>query len=69
MPLADTAARLALPMIGGDCTDTVVSPRDNSRKANDALGSSNMALITFLSDKMRAAKSKNDSSVVCTMLG
>jgi len=67
MPFADTAGRLALPMIGRDNNEAIVS-RTNTSKANDALGKSNMALITFLSDKMKAAKSKNDS-VVCTMLG
>lgn len=64
MPFADTAARLALPMLGVD----EVFRRNNFSKANEALANSNMALITFLSDKIKVAKAKNDS-VVCTMLG
>jgi len=68
MPFADTAIRLALPMLGGG-GDEASSRNNNSRKANEALASSNMALITFLNDKMKGAKSKNDSSMVCTMLG
>jgi homoserine acetyltransferase len=39
-----------------------------SQKAKKSLGSSNMALITYLSDKMRVAK-MNDDGVVCTMIG
>lgn len=69
MPFADTAVRLLLPMIGGDSnSDGAVSPRNNSHKANVALSTSNLALITFLTDKMKAAKSNHDS-VVCTILG
>jgi len=77
MPFADTAVRLALPMLGegGDSNEKQASfsPRSggsklSSPKANEALASSNMALITFLNDKMKAAKSKKDS-MVCTMLG
>ncbi len=69
MPFADTAVRLLLPMIGGDSnSDGAVSPRNNSHKANVALSTSNLALITFLTDKMKAAKSNQDS-VVCTILG
>jgi len=84
MPFADTAARLALPMIDGRChgnngdgdrggsnnNGTIVS-RVNSRGANEALGRSNMALIAFLSDKMKAVKAggRQSSSVVCTLLG
>lgn len=60
MPFADTSARLALPMLGME--------EGNSIKANESLASSNMALITFLTDKMKNAKLKNDT-VVCTMLG
>jgi hypothetical protein len=56
-------------MIGGDSnSDGAVSPRNNSHKANGALSTSNLALITFLTDKMKAAKSNHDS-VVCTILG
>jgi hypothetical protein len=69
MPFANTALRLLLPMVGGDSNcGALLPPRNNSRYANEALGTSNLALITFLSDKMKAAKSKNDS-VVCTILG
>jgi len=74
MPFADTSIRLALPMLGGrDNNDQTLFPRGgggkaSSLKANEALASSNMALITFLNDKMKGAKSQNDS-MVCTMLG
>ena len=74
MPFADTSIRLALPMLGGrDNNDQSSFPRGgggkaSSLKANEALASSNMALITFLNDKMKGAKSQNDS-MVCTMLG
>ena len=61
MPFADTTARLALPMLG-------TMEEGNSMKANESLANSNMALITFLTDKMKSAKMKNDT-VVCTMLG
>jgi hypothetical protein len=64
MPFSDTAARLALPMLGFDETQC----RSNSIKANNALATSNMALITFLSEKMKSTKSRADSSV-STMLG
>ncbi|KAL7484374.1 hypothetical protein ACHAW6_010009 [Cyclotella cf. meneghiniana] len=64
MPFVDTATRLALPMLGVDQSYF----RNNSLKANEALGNSNMALITFLSEKMKAVKSKKDSSL-STMLG
>eukprot|EP00986_Skeletonema_menzelii_P002765 scaffold790_cov149-Skeletonema_menzelii.AAC.10 len=60
MPFADTSARLALPMLG--------MGEGNSIKANESLANSNMALITFLTDKMKSAKLKNDT-LVCTMLG
>ena len=60
MPFADTSARLALPMLGME--------EGNSIKANESLANSNMALITFLTDKMKSAKLKNDT-VICTMLG
>ena len=64
MPFADTAVRLALPMLGSDAPQC----RNNSAKASEALANSNMALIAYLSDKMKVAKAKNDS-MVCTMLG
>ena len=64
MPFADTAARLALPMLGLD----EIHSRRNSTKANAALASSNMSLITFLSEKMKNPQSREDSSV-STILG
>eukprot|EP00956_Cyclotella_meneghiniana_P021818 scaffold40285_cov72-Cyclotella_meneghiniana.AAC.1 len=64
MPFADTAARLALPMLGLD----EIHSRRNSTKANAALASSNMSLITFLSEKMKSPQSREDSSV-STILG
>mmetsp|Transcript_21831 Transcript_21831/g.37458 ORF Transcript_21831/g.37458 Transcript_21831/m.37458 type:complete len:619 (+) Transcript_21831:112-1968(+) len=65
MPFADTAIRLALPMLKG-----VESSSKNSPRANEALASSNLALITYLQDNMKTAKSKNDdSSMICTILG
>lgn len=64
MPFPDTAARLALPMLGLD----EMHSRSNSTKANAALANSNMSLITFLSEKMKSPQSKADSSV-STILG
>jgi len=64
MPFADTASRLALPMLGLEELPCI----KNSLKANEALSSSNLSLIAYLTDKMKVAKSKNDS-VICTMLG
>ena len=85
MPFADTAARLALPMTnrcnGGISRNinkqSALSLRANSDKANQALGRSNMALITYLSNKMKAAKQSKpkqydsfmSSSMECFMLG
>lgn len=60
-PFADTSVRLALPMLG-------IDDPQSSQKAKKSLGSSNLALITYLSDKMRVAK-MNDDGVVCTMIG
>jgi len=60
MPFADSTVRLALPMLG--------MKEGNSIKANESLASSNMALITYLTEKMKSAKLKKDA-VVCTMLG
>lgn len=75
MPFADAATRLALPMLGGGDTNNEQASFSNhgggkaaSTKANEALASSNMALITFLNDKMKGAKSNNDS-ITCTILG
>lgn len=64
MPFADTAARLALPMLGLDETHYL----NNSAKANIALQNSNMALIAFLTEKMKNQKTKGDSSIL-TILG
>lgn len=63
MPFADTAGRLALPMLGIEETRCL----QNSSKANLALSNSNMALITFLSEKLKSPRSKGDSSI-STML-
>lgn len=63
-PFADTSVRLALPMLGIDDPQSY----NFSQKARKSLGSSNLALITYLSDKMRVAK-MNDDGVVCTMIG
>jgi len=63
-PFADTSIRLALPMLGIDDPKTY----GNSAKAKKNLNSSNLALITYLSDKMRGAKMNGDS-VVSTMIG
>ena len=63
-PFADTSIRLALPMLGIDDPQSYGS----SQKAKKSLSSSNLALITYLSDKMRVGK-MNDDGVVCTMIG
>lgn len=68
MPFAETSTRLLLPMIAGDMNNENISPQNNSRLANEALRASNLALITYLSDKMKGSKSNHDS-VVCTILG
>ena len=66
MPFNDTTVCLLLPMIESRSGATVPL-RKNSQQANEMLGTSNMALITFLTDKMKVAKSRNDS-VACTIL-
>ena len=63
-PFPDTSVRLALPMLGIDDPQSY----GYSQKAKKSLSSSNLALITYLSDKMRVAK-MNDDGVVCTMIG
>lgn len=63
-PFPDTSVRLALPMLDIDDPQSY----SYSQKAKKSLASSNMALITYLSDKMRVAK-MNDDGVVCTMIG
>jgi hypothetical protein len=64
MHFGDTAARLALPMLGLDDTFS----RNYSVKEKEALSNSNIALITYLSEKMKTTKAKADSSV-STLLG
>lgn len=61
-PFCDTSIRLALPMLGIDDTHGF------SAKAKASLAGSNMALINYLSDKMRMGK-LNDDLVMCTMIG
>lgn len=63
-PFPDTSIRLALPMLGIDDPQSY----GHSLKAKKSLTTSNLALITYLSDKMRVAK-MNDDGVVCTMVG
>jgi len=62
-PFADTAVRLALPMLNID------DPKSyrGSALAREAL-KSNGPLITYLSDKMRVGKNNNDK-MTCTMIG
>lgn len=62
-PFADTAVRLALPMLK---IDDPKSYRGSSL-AREAL-QSNAPLITYLSDKMRVGKNNNDK-MTCTMIG
>jgi hypothetical protein len=63
-PFADTAIRLALPKLGID------DPQGygGSLKGRASLESSNLPLITFLSDKMRVGK-MNEDRMTCTMIG
>jgi hypothetical protein len=63
-PFADTVIRLALPKLGID------DPQGygGSLKARASLESSNIPLITYLSDKMRVGK-MNDDKMTCTMIG
>ena len=62
-PFADTAVRLALTNLGIDDPYSYGS----SSLAREAL-KSNLPLITYLSDKMRAGKNSNDK-MTCTMIG
>lgn len=62
-PFADTAVRLALPMLSIDDPESY----GGSTLARDAL-KSNIPLITYLSDKMRMSKNNNDK-MTCTMIG
>jgi hypothetical protein len=63
-PFNDTCLRLALPMLGID------DPKSYGKSplAKENLTTSNLALITYLSDKLRMGKMKDDN-VVCTMTG
>lgn len=63
-PFADTAIRLALPMLGIDDPTSY----GGSAKAKKSLAASNLPLITYLSDKMRVAR-MSDDNVTCTMIG
>jgi len=62
-PFPDTAIRLALPKLGIDNPQNV-----HSRKAQESLESSNLPLIAYLSDKMRAG-TLNDDKMTSTMIG
>mmetsp|Transcript_24599 Transcript_24599/g.60341 ORF Transcript_24599/g.60341 Transcript_24599/m.60341 type:complete len:1218 (-) Transcript_24599:3767-7420(-) len=62
-PFADTAVRLALPMLNIDDPESY----GGSAMAREAL-KSNTPLITFLTDKMRVSKNSNDK-MTCTMIG
>jgi hypothetical protein len=64
VPFAETAVRLALPSLGVEDK----RHKRESKLAYEALKNSNLGLIAYLSDKMRMAKSRNDS-VACTMIG
>jgi hypothetical protein len=63
-PFADTAIRLALPMLQIDDPQSY----GGSAQARASLKSSNLPLITYLSDKMRVGKNNNDK-MTCTMIG
>jgi hypothetical protein len=62
-PFADTAIRLALPMLQIDDPQSY----GGSPQARASL-KSNLPLITYLSDKMRVGKNNNDK-MTCTMIG
>jgi hypothetical protein len=62
-PFADTAIRLALPMLQIDDPQSY----GGSAQARASL-KSNLPLITYLSDKMRVGKNNNDK-MTCTMIG
>ena len=64
VPFAETAIRLALPSLG--IKDS--RPRQESSMAKEALKGGNVGLISYLTDKMRSAKARNDG-VACTMIG
>lgn len=64
VPFAETAIRLALPSLG--IKDT--RPKGESTVAKEVLQAGNAGLISYLTDKLRSAKSRNDG-VACTMIG
>ena len=59
MPFAETAIRLATPTLG---------IKDGTSTLHDLMADGNVGLISYLADKLRAAKARNDS-VACTMIG
>jgi hypothetical protein len=63
-PFADSSIRLALPRLGIDDSSSL----DLSPEALDCLTTSNVPLITYLNDKMRAGRVKDDK-MTCTMIG
>jgi len=64
MSFSDTAIRLSLPLL--QVKD--FNNNKESKKIKDVLSGGNLGLITYLSDKMRAAKERSDG-VACTMIG
>jgi hypothetical protein len=64
VPFAETAIRLALPSLG--IKDT--RPKGESTVAKEVLKAGNAGLVSYLTDKLRSAKARNDS-VACTMIG
>jgi hypothetical protein len=62
-PFADSSIRLALPRLGIDDSSVDLSP-----EAFECLATSNIPLITYLNDKMRAGRVKDDK-MTCTMIG
>lgn len=61
-PFADTAIRLALPKLG------VENPHRLTAAARETLEDSNLALIAYLSEKMRVG-TMNDDKMTSTMIG
>ena len=59
-----TSVHLALPALGV----SIPMDRSLSSEARDALSSSNMGLLTYLSDRLRLSKAKGDD-VACAMIG
>ena len=63
-PFADSSIRLALPRLGIEDSSSL----DLSPDALESLSTSNVPLITYLNDKMRAGRMKDDK-MTCTMIG